>query len=388
MSFDLKQKKAIIVGAGISGATLANILANKGWEITIYEKQNHIGGNCYDSYDNAGILIHNYGPHIFHTSYEDVYSFISQFTKLNSYVNKVLVSVNNKLFPLPINFKSIEVIFGDKAKQIIELLKQSFPNKKTITFFELKQVDNPLICEFVDYISKNVYFNYSSKMWGTKFENIDPSTINRVKIILGYEHNYFPEDKYQGLPIDGYTKMIEAMLNHKNIKVVLNCDAKDKISFSKNLMFEGQNINCPIIYCGPLDELLNYKYGILPYRSLDIKFETIKKEHFQDVAVINYPADLKMTRITEYKLMTLQSNSNTTISREYPGEFKLDSKEFSTRFYPIINETNLVIFNKYKDFFSQYNNFYTLGRLAQYKYFDMDDAIKQAIELAKEIGNE
>ncbi|MCQ2748037.1 MAG: hypothetical protein MJ223_02100 [Mycoplasmoidaceae bacterium] len=225
-------------------------------------------------------------------------------------------------------------------------------------------------------------------MWGTKFENIDPNTISRVKIILGYNHNYFPNDKYQGLPTEGYTKMIEAMLRHPNIKVNLNVDALKHIKFDNEIKWDDKKLNGPVVYCGPLDEALDYKYGILPYRSLNIQFETHNVTDFQKTAVVNYPADPTMTRIAEYKKMTLQSKKGiTTISKEFPGQFKLNDVVFGHRYYPIINETNLSLYNKYLNFFKQYKNFYPLGRLSQYKYYDIDDVIKQAIDLAKELIN-
>lgn len=380
-------KKITIVGCGISAATLANILANKGWIVTIYEKQKSIGGNCRDSLNGDGILIHNYGPHIFHTSYEDVYQFISQFTQLNGYVNKVYVNVDNKLFPLPINFKSIEIIMPDKAKEVIATLQSRFPNQKTITLFDLKQVEDPNVKEFLDYISKNVYFNYSAKMWGKKFEEIDPNTINRVKIILGYDHNYFPEDKYQGLPTEGYTAMIKKMVDHKNITIQTDIDVLNFMKFEEDgITINGKPFNEPLVYCGPIDEALNYKYGTLPYRSLEIKFETLKQTKFQESAVVNYPADPTMTRIAEYKSMTLQQvDGKTTISREYPGEFAPNSSRFGVRYYPVINELSKVLYEKYAADFKKYPNVYPLGRLSQYKYFDMDDAIKQALDLAKQL---
>jgi len=380
-------KNAIIVGCGISGATVANILANNGWKVTIYEKQDHIGGNCYDSYDKNGILIHNYGPHIFHTSDEEVFKFISKFTKLNGYVNKVLVNVDNKIFPLPINFDSIKIIMGNKAELVINNLQSNFPNQKTVTLYDLRKINDPLIKEFVDYISKNVYFNYSSKMWGKKFEEIDPNTISRVKIVLGYEHNYFPDDKYQGLPIDGYTEMIKKMVNHPNITIHLNTDALDLLKFeSDHIILNGNKLKDPLIYCGPLDEALNYRYGMLPYRSLDIRFETNNQAKFQKTAVINYPAHPTMTRIAEYKQMTFQEKNNiTTISKEYPGQFDLNSNIFNIRYYPIINNENISIYQRYLLEFKRYLNFYPLGRLSQYKYYDIDDAIKQAIILANNI---
>lgn len=380
-------KELTIIGCGISAATLANVLANKGWKITIYEKNGFVGGNCYDSYDKNGILIHNFGPHIFHTSDEEVYKFITQFTKLNGYVNKVMVSVDNKFFPLPINFKSIEVIMGDKAKDVINILKSKFPGKRTITLFDIKQIEEPVVQEFVKYISENVYLNYSVKMWGVKFEDIDPNTINRVKIILSEEHNYFPEDKYQGLPEVSYTDMINKMLKHPNIKVQLNVNGLDLIKITPDkIMFNGQELTTPVVYCGSLDEALRYRLGTLPYRSLNIKFDSFQRGQYQDVAVINYPSDPKLTRITEFKLMTFQKGKEaTTISKEYPGAYDPKSKDFNVRYYPIINEKNTKMYEMYANEIKKYKNFYPLGRLAQYKYFDMDDAIKQALELAKQL---
>lgn len=383
-------KEITIVGCGISAATLANVLANKGWKVNIYEKRGVIGGNCHDCFNKDGILVHNYGPHIFHTSYEDVFAFISQFAQLNGYINKVWVNVDNKIFPLPINFHSIEIIMGDKAPEVIRVLKETYKDKKTALLFELRLIPNPLVQQFVDYICKNVYYNYSTKMWGTKFEDINPATINRVKIILNYSHNYFPDDKYQGLPIGGYAAMIKKMLNHPNINVNLNINALDIIKLQpESILLNGQPLNHPLVYCGSLDELMNYKWGVLPYRSLNIKFETLNQTKFQNSAVVNYPADPTMTRITEYKYMTLQNKDDvTTISKEYPGAFDLKSNDFNDRFYPIINEKNTNLYDQYLNEFKKYHNFYPLGRLSQYRYFDMDDSIKQALELAKRLDHE
>ncbi len=381
-------KKIKIIGCGISGVTLANKLANKGWHVDIYDKNPFVGGNCYDLYDKNGILIHKFGPHIFHTNFEEAYEFINKFTKLNSYVNKVLVSVDSKTFPLPINFESIKVIMGKDAQEIIDSLKKIFQNRKLVTLFELQQVREPLIYKFVLWVTNNVYLNYSAKMWGTKFENIDPNIINRVKIVLSSEHNYFPDDKYQGLPIDGFTKMISRMLDHPNIHLHLNVNVSTLLKFEDNILWDNKPIQEPIVYCGSLDELLDYKYGVLPYRSLKIEFETVKKDYFQEAPVVNYPSHPTMTRITEYKKMTFQKVKNlTTISKEYPNAFDIESTDFNTRYYPIQNKANLSMYEKYKSFFSKYSNFYSLGRLAQYKYFDIDDAIMNALQLAKELSN-
>ena len=385
------KKQAIFVGCGISTATLAHQLAKKQYQIIIYEKNHFIGGNCYDFWNNHKILVHKYGPHIFHTSDKEVYKFVTKFTKLNNFVNKVLVYVNNLYFPLPINFTSIEKICPKNSTYIIEFLQNYFRNKKTITLYELKRIKDKKVSEFVKYISNYVFFNYTSKMWGVPFKKVNSSTINRVKIILGYEHNYFPDDHWQGLPIDGYTKMIKNMVLHKNIKIYSKTNGLNHLKFdfkNKQVYHNGKIFKGLVFYCGPLDEALNYKFGQLPYRSLNIKFQTIHKKKYQQTAVINYPAHPTLTRITEYKQMTLNKSNNpqyTTISKEYPAPFSLSTKVFNNRYYPIVSTKNQSLYTKYLNIFKRFKNFYPLGRLAQYKYYDMDDAIKYALSLAKKI---
>lgn len=381
----LISKEAIIIGAGLAGATVANILAKKNYKITVYEKNNFIGGNCYDYY-KKGILIHKYGPHIFHTNKKKIYKFINKFTKLNNFINKVYVRYKNLLFPLPINFTSIKIIAKNDANYIIKKLKAKFGKTKLITLSQLKKINDRKIKKFYNFIFQNVYANYTTKMWGIKFNKVDPKTINRVKIILSNKHNYFPQDRYQGLPINTYTQMITEMLKHKNIVINLKTDAKKILKFdtqNKKIYLNRKEFNGLIFYCGSLDELSNYKFGILPYRSLKIKFFFKKMVKFQRSAIVNYPDHPKMTRICEYKQMTQQRNiNNTIISKEYPKSFVLTKKQNSQRFYPIINKKNLVKYNQYLKLFKNFSNFYPLGRLGLYKYFDMDDTIEYAMKLA------
>ena len=381
----LKKREAIIIGAGLAGATVANILAKKNYKVTIYEKNNFIGGNCFDYY-KKNILIHKYGPHIFHTNKKKIYDFVCKYTKLNNFINKVYVRHKNLLFPLPINFTSIKIIAKDNADYIIQKLKKKFSKTKLITLSQLKQINDAKIKKFYRFIFQNVYANYTAKMWGVKFDKVDPKTINRVKIILGNEHNYFPQDKYQGLPISTYTQMITRMLKHKNIKINLKTDGKKILKFdfkNKKIYLNKLEFNGLIFYCGSLDELVNYKFGILPYRSLKIQFLFLKKKKFQQSAIINYPSHPKMTRICEYKQMTRQKNiNNTIVSKEYPKSFILSNKQCNHRFYPIINKKNLAKYNQYLKLFKIFPNFYPLGRLGLYKYFDMDDTIEYAMKLA------
>ncbi len=369
-----------IFGAGISGCTMARLYAEIGYQVNLYEIKNEIGGNCFDYLDKNGIYVHKYGPHIFHTNNDRVINFIKKFAKFNGYKHHVLANVKSKLVPLPINFKSINILFPKESNKIIDLLKKNFKNKSYITLFELMKIKNPLIKRLSKFLYDNVYANYTAKMWGINIKNIDPKVISRVKIILSDLDTYFPEDKFQGLPLEGYTNMMKNIINHKNIHLFVR--SKYKVTFNKNNICMNNKPNKNLIfYSGPIDELLNYKYGMLPYRSLYIKFKNLKKQSFQDCSVINYPAHKKMTRITEYKKMTLQNSKNTVISEEYPNKYDLKSKKFNNRYYPIQNKKSATIYNKYMSYLNKFSNFYPLGRLAEYKYYDMDDAILNTIEL-------
>lgn len=381
------QKKAIIFGAGISGSTLARYLAENNYLVTIYEKNNFVGGNCFDFVDDNNILIHKYGPHIFHTSNEEVYAFINRFCKLNGFINEVLVDIDNKKYPLPFNFESIDLKYGnEKSQDIKDKLLKLFPNQKNVSIFQLTNSTDNDIKELGTFVFENVFANYSSKMWGIPIEKIDKNIINRVGITIGYERSYFPNDKYQGLPINGYTNMIRSILNHENIKIILNSKNVLKIDNNKTLI-NNKLIKDNIFYCGPIDELFDYVFGELPYRSLNIIFESFNKNNYQSNAVINYPSHPTMTRITEYKKMTFQNDNGwTTISKEFPGEYG-SSKKFNQRYYPIANKKSLSIYKKYVDMLKKCKNLHLLGRLAQYKYFDMDDAILEAINLAKLVIN-
>ena len=380
-------KKVIIIGTGISGCTIARLLAEKDYSVEIYEKNNFIGGNCHDYYDESGILIHKYGPHIFHTSNEQVWNFVNRFSKFNGYINKVLVEIDNKKVQMPINFNSIKKLCDRNDFKIFKKECKSKFKEQLVSIFDLlNNLEFESSKKIINHIYKNVYENYTMKMWGISINEIDKDILKRVKINLNNIWNYFPNDKYQGLPINGYTKMLENMIEHKNISINLNKDISKEIKFTKNSLSFQNESNVKIIFTGMIDKLFNYKYGKLEYRSLNIIFESHNKKYYQEIGVINYPSDPKITRITEYKYLTKQKNvkNKTTISKEIPGQYSEDHKEFGTPFYPINNDKNINIFNKYVEESKKYNNFYLLGRLANYKYYDMDDAIEAAFDLANE----
>lgn len=384
----MSTNKINIIGAGISGITLGRLLADDGYEVHIYEKKDHIGGNCYDFPSEKNILVHKYGPHIFHTSNERVWAFVNQFTTFNGYINQVLVDIEGKKVWMPICYKSIEQLFDEKIyNDFVAECSEKF-SEESVSIFDIKsklKTKNALLV--ADYIYKNVYENYTMKMWGISAEEIDPDILKRVKINLNYDWNYFPNDKYQGLPVKGYTKMLQKMLKHDNIHVHLNSDVVEHLEFKKDeILIEGDN--SPIIYTGCLDELFNYKYKDLEYRSLFIEFSTICQNSYQEAGVVNYPADPNITRITEYKKLTKQKKRNwTIISTEKPGEYKRNSPLFNTPFYPIDNESNKKKLAKYQEQVAKYKNLTLLGRLATFKYIDMDDAMEEAFKLFEKITN-
>lgn len=384
-------KKAIIIGAGISGATIANLLANNEWKIDVYEKKNFVGGLCYDLKSKDGILYHKYGPHIFHTEHDEVISFIKKFAKFNNYINKVQVKLpKNILTRLPFNFSEIKKIDKTNGTKIVNYLKKLYPNKAKISILELKKHrEYEPLNKIVDWVYENIYAPYTAKMWGISISNIDKNVIARVGITLSNNESYFPTAKLQGLPIDGYTKMISKMLDNDNITIHLNTDALKHLMIKSNKIYwDNQLIEYPIIYCGPIEALLNYKYGILPYRSLEFKFKTYEVTYKQDFPIINFPKDKIRTRTVEYKQLTKQNNSKTIISTEYPGEFNLNNKKkWNIPYYPINNIKNNLLYNKYVNTLSKLKNLYLLGRLAEYRYLDMDTSILSAINLYKKILN-
>jgi len=376
----------IIVGAGFAGATIANILSKNGYKVKIYDKRNHIGGNAYDYFDEDKIIIHKYGPHIFHTNYQEVWEFVKQFDEFFFYEHRVLGNIDGTLVPIPFNFKSLELTHSKiDADLIKEKLIKSFPNQKRISILDLLNNNDEKLHKFGEFVYNKVFVYYTSKQWGIHPDKIDKSVINRVPVLLGYEDTYFG-DKYQYMPSHGFTKIFENMLNNKNIKIELNTNIKDHIKFENNKVYiDREEINCPIIYTGAIDELFSYQYGVLPYRSLDIVLEKHNVTYFQPAATINYPTSEKFTRISEYKYFLKQDiKDRTVIAKEYSKEYKLDSK--TDPYYPINNIDNQSMYAKYKTLADNYK-IYLSGRLAEYKYYNMDVTILNAMKLANNIIN-
>ncbi|HOP95651.1 MAG TPA: UDP-galactopyranose mutase [Dictyoglomaceae bacterium] len=372
----------IIIGSGFAGSVIAERIANVlNKKVLIIEKRNHIGGNCYDYKDKNGIIIHKYGPHLFHTDYKEVFDYLSSFTDWQIYHHKVLAFIDGKKVPIPFNLNTLYMVFPEiLARKIEEKLLNRYAYNSKIPILELKKEKDEDLKFLANYIYEKIFLNYTAKQWGLKPEDINPEVTGRVPIYISNDDRYFT-DKYQVVPVDGYTKIFERMLNHHNIKLMLNTDFKEVIKIDledKKIYFLNQEFKGKIIFTGMIDELFDYKFGTLPYRSLDLKFETLEMDYFQEAAVVNYPNDYDFTRITEFKHIHPVESEKTVILKEYPKAFNVGK---DIPYYPILKEENTVLYNKYKELAENFKNLILVGRLADYKYYDMDDIVKRALEV-------
>ncbi len=369
----------IICGSGLAGATSARICAERGEKVLVIEKLPHVGGSVYDQYDNAGILIHKYGPHIFHTNNKEVYDFLSRFTEWLPYHHKVLANIHGEYVPVPFNISALKKTFGyEKADIILAKLKKEF-GTDTVSVMSLRESTDPDLTELGEYVYKNIFLYYTMKQWGKTPDEVDPATTARVPVRLSEEDGYFT-DKYQGMPKEGYLAMIKRMLDHENITVELNCNALDRILLADDLIYlDGELTDARLIYTGQIDTLFGYRFGRLPYRTLDFVFETLNVDSYQPAATVNYTVDEAFTRITEFKKLTMQDKPDvTTIMKEFSRQF--EGKDGEIPYYPVANPESAELYGKYSALGEKYKNLILLGRLAQYKYYNMDGVVAACIE--------
>lgn len=354
----------LVVGAGFAGSVFAERLASqKNKKVLIVEKRNHIGGNAYDEYDEHGILVHKYGPHIFHTNSKKVFDYLSQFTEWRFYEHRVLASLDGENYPIPINRTTLN-----------KLYKKNFQTEEEVQEFynSVREQKNPILNSediIVNKVGVDLYEKffkfYTKKQWDLDPSELSPSVCGRIPTRTNTDDRYFT-DKYQFMPKDGYTKMFEKILNHPNIELMLNTDYKDVV---KNFEFD------KMVYTGPIDYFFDYKFGKLPYRSIRFEWENIEKEKYQDVAVINHVDEgEKFTRVTEYKQLTGQIENSTSISREY-------AIEDGDPFYPILTMKNKELLAKYTLESKKQKNVVFIGRLSEYKYYNMDQVVASILNL-------
>ncbi|MEH2171838.1 UDP-galactopyranose mutase [Nostoc sp.] len=357
----------LVVGAGFSGSVIAERLATQsGKKVLVVDKRNHIGGNAYDHYNDDGILVHKYGPHIFHTNSREVFEYLSRFTQWRSYEHRVLASVDGQLVPIPINLDTINKLYGMnlnsfEVEEFYKSLAEPVESIRTSEDVVVSKVGRVLYEKF--------FRNYTRKQWGLDPSELDKSVIARIPTRTNRDDRYFT-DSYQAMPLHGFTRMFDNMLNHPNIKVMLNTDYQEI----------QKAIPCrEMVYTGPVDEFFDYRYGKLPYRSLDFKHETHNTSVFQSAPVINYPNEQLYTRVTEFKYLTGQEHSKTSIVYEFP-------QAEGDPYYPVPRPENNEMYKQYKALSDTTPGVYFVGRLATYKYYNMDQCVAQALSVYKQIG--
>ncbi len=371
-----------IVGAGPAGCALARVLAESGnADVTVLESRAQVAGNAYDEPDAAGVLVHRYGPHIFHTKDAAAYAFLSRFTDWYPLEHKVLASVHGQLVPVPFNLLSLRMTYAaPRAAEMEKSLTEAFGAGARVSILDLLARTEPELNELAQYVYENVFRFYTLKQWGVAPDALDPAAMARVPVIVGEDCRYF-QDPYQGMPADGYTALFERMLDHPRIHVELNRNACERFTLEgSELRLDGDLCREPVIYTGALDELMGYRLGRLPYRTLDFQFETLPVDSYQPVGVVNYTVDEPYTRITEFKKLTGQQlRGVTTIAREYPRA----CREGDIPYYPIPERESGERYAAYRAQADKCKNLTLLGRLAEYKYYNMDTIIGRALETGR-----
>lgn len=385
----------IIVGAGFAGSVIACELAKIGKKVLVIEKREQIGGNMYEYRDTNGIPIHKYGPHIFHTNNEEVFKYLQNFAEFFKYEHRVLGKIDGELVPIPFNFTSLEKLFSkEKAITIKNKLLSKYDKDTKISILDLINDEDEVIKEFGQYVYEKVFIHYTAKQWEIPVEKVDSSVINRVPVMLGYDDRYF-QDTYQYMPKNGFTEIFKNMLKSENITVELKQDAVNRIKIdidSNKIFLDNKEFQGTLVYTGAIDEILGYKFGELPYRSINLVFEQYQSNEYQPVAVVNYPNEEKFTRITEFKHFypmdkELREKNKTTILKEYPIMYNRKDPKNLTPYYVITNNDNIKRYEQYKNSVKDIKNLFFCGRLAEYKYYNMDAVIERALQVVKKIEN-
>jgi UDP-galactopyranose mutase len=359
----------LVVGAGFAGAVTAERLARRyGKKVLVIDRRDHIGGNAYDHHDAAGLLVHHYGPHIFHTNSEQVFQYLSQFTAWRGYEHRVLASVDSKLVPIPINLDTVNLLYNLNlsSEQEVEAFFAARAEART----SLKTSEDVVVSKVGRDLYEKLFRNYTRKQWGKDPSELDGQVTARIPVRTNRDDRYFT-DRYQVMPKDGYTRMFENMLDHSNIYLEVGCDFRDVV---KDVKFN------EIIYSGPVDEFFEFRFGELPYRSLFFRHKTLNTEFLQPVAVINYPNDHAYTRITEFKHLTGQTHRQTSIVYEYPVSS-------GDPYYPVPTPENAALYKRYAELAASHNRVHFVGRLATYKYYNMDQVVAQALTLCKHLAS-
>jgi UDP-galactopyranose mutase len=356
----------LIVGAGFAGSVLAERLASDlDKYVLVVDKRNHIAGNAYDRYDDHGLLIHEYGPHIFHTNSADVFDYLSRFTEWRPYEHRVLASVDGQLVPIPINLDTINKLYGTN---LVSSEVEAFFAERAEKRESIKTAEDVVVGRVGRELYEKFFRGYTRKQWGIDPSELDSSVTARVPTRTNRDDRYFT-DTYQAMPLHGYTRMFERILKHPKIKVLLNTDYRE---IHKTIPYK------QMIFTGPVDEYFGFRLGKLPYRSLQFQHQTLNQTKFQPVGTVNYPNEYAYTRITEFKYLTGQKHDQTSVVYEFP-------RAEGDPYYPVPTRENAALYAKYKELAESTPDVYFAGRLGTYKYYNMDQVVAQALALYAKI---
>lgn len=374
---------ALVIGCGLTGAVVARFLAEElNKKVVIWERRNHIGGNMYDYYDEHNILVHKYGPHTFHTTEKILFDYMCRFAEWDEYKLTCMAYVNGKFTPTPFNFQTIDDYYDvEEADDLKQRIKKVFDGRQTATVLEVLNCNDEKVRAYAQFLFDNDYSLYTAKQWGVSAKEIDPSVLKRVPLRFSYDVGYF-DDEYQVMPAKSYTEFFTNLLNHPNISVQLGVEALEHLKINNGkLLINNLEQNIPVIYTGALDELFGLKYGKLPYRSLRFEWKYEDIESKQEAPVVAYPQAEGFTRITEYKKLPVQNIEGTTYAVEYPLTY--NDNEKMEPYYPVLTEESQLIYAQYAAKAKQIKGLYCAGRLADFKYYNMDQALERALELCE-----
>lgn len=383
MVFDMD---CLIIGCGLSGAVIARHLAEQGKRVVIWERREHIGGNMYDYVDQHGFLVQKYGPHTFHTKQKHLFDYMCQYESWEDYKLTCGAVWDKTYTPTPFNFTTIDTFYPkDQAALLKEKLTAAFSGRNTATVVEVLEHPDPDIRGYAEYLFQNDYAPYTAKQWGVSPHEIDPSVLKRVPLRFSYDVGYFDDD-YQVMPTHSFTHFFENLLNHPNIQVELGVEALEHLRTSGNqILVDGEVADYPVVYTGALDELFDCRFGRLPYRSLRFEWKYQDIDSLQDAPVVAYPQEAGFTRITEYKKLPVQNKPGTSYAVEYPLPYQEGQDQ--EPYYPVLTEESQLQYAKYQELANQIPNLIYCGRLADFKYYNMDQALERSLSVCSDLAS-